>query len=795
MKTNEGTINPTFDEPKSDQAIDFNDGFEKEMLSKNIHLNEINSKLIESDYKLKKKIFSLPKMESLVFSDPKLTAVYNEMSEEGKERYGYHYNETILNIIFNDYVLNSAKYIQKYKMAVPKEKKRRDKSGIDQAKKSGEMDRKKEIKKDNKSVTESTISSGSGAYEIPFSRKENIKNITKEIKNNEQNDVEVSEIGKEKKAHDKKKTTNKSASWTKNKPTNKGGVNENEDTSEEEIIDETTSASSAAGSNSYVGYAGPAAWSKDEKPKKNKPYWDGGNVIQESNYLIDPTGFEKYINMLNEDHLNTREDKINFIVDANNKIQPQNPIDAQGEMTFRRVLNNLMDDTINTMYMNCERKLKQMGVLNEDHLDNRQDKIEFIKQGYKELFDDDPLVTSGEIDHTDVFQKLSNDILNMIYGQIEKQYKNTTTNESSMIDNQEDSMKMKPPINHDTNIPTGTQSSGPMSENSMNDDLLFLENINNELNLIKMHNDKLNKILEDRKPSTLVMKDRLGNENEKNFKSDLKHSGTKEIIDITKQLEYKDQQTDVLDPQKLSKDIEKNALKTTKGGALKNVGDSTNDNGDEIPKRNATDEEMDEIDLYRKGLGDVVFDNKPSKRFEERMKRDMGDVNYEKRQKKIEFEAQAPMYNKDTQPVMDGIEKDQFDKYKSKWANRMGVDENLVTGKYKNDFGQTKFVDFNLGSVNEATKINETWKELNLNGIGNVYTNKHDLNENVMNVINSHRFYTDGNDVFVMKIKKENISENKNTKQNKELNEQFNKLKHLSGYDPKTYIDTKKNKI
>jgi hypothetical protein len=58
---------------------------------------------------------------------PELAAKYEEMAENGEEKYGYHYNETIQNMLFNDYVLNSPKYLQKYKQAVPKEKKRRDK--------------------------------------------------------------------------------------------------------------------------------------------------------------------------------------------------------------------------------------------------------------------------------------------------------------------------------------------------------------------------------------------------------------------------------------------------------------------------------------------------------------------------------------------------------------------------------------------------------------------------------------------------------------------------------------------
>ena len=134
-------IKPTLDEPMSPQSQKFEKDFKKTMvktapdLAPRVNMNEVNSMLSEVEQSLKKKIFSLAKMEALVFSDPKLSAVYEEMSENGEEKYGYHYNETIMNMLFNDYVLNSPKYLQKYKMAIPKEKKRRDKSGINQLKK------------------------------------------------------------------------------------------------------------------------------------------------------------------------------------------------------------------------------------------------------------------------------------------------------------------------------------------------------------------------------------------------------------------------------------------------------------------------------------------------------------------------------------------------------------------------------------------------------------------------------------------------------------------------------------
>ena len=165
-------IEPTLDEPTSDHAIEFQKDFDKEMIKKGIGLIEVDKMLTEKEESLKKKIFNLSKMEALVHSDPKLSAVYDEMAENGEEKYGYHYNETIMNMIFNDYVLNSSKYLQKYKQAIPKEKKRRDKSGINALRKDAEeiekkreqMKKEKAQKKQKKEVNESTPAANAGAY-------------------------------------------------------------------------------------------------------------------------------------------------------------------------------------------------------------------------------------------------------------------------------------------------------------------------------------------------------------------------------------------------------------------------------------------------------------------------------------------------------------------------------------------------------------------------------------------------------------------------------------------------------
>jgi len=1362
MKKNitEKRIDSTFDEPQSTQAINFQNKFDKTMAIHGINLSEVDKQLNEKEQSLKKKIFSLSKMEALVFSDPKLSAVYDEMAENGEEKYGYHYNETIMNIIFNDYVLNSSKYLQKYKKAVPKKKKRRDKSGIEALKKDTKdiKKREKELKKEkeNESINETTGAAKAGAYSTKAGDNTNYEandlSDGKEWK--KLIDAEIAEIAKEMKMKDKKKKKKKAKPVDKTnfvggssaKPSWKGGkivdnpnnnlneshmdslnnakqkaqkiskeddvvqhvnqisddnyevsdwydtdktivsyeggreLDENKlneshlETREDKIdfikkhtdkiapsnypesgksiydwlnglndksidriykniedklgVDETTTASSSG------AYVGPAMWGSGdlmnggkEKKKDKKPYWKGGEMIKEGNYLTNSNGFEKYYNMLtegknldiseikkqlegteikslehegmvyvengiaysaddqqplnlndqgwrnlyneyfenefgihpdtmkddndtfswdqlssmgliengdmNEHHLETKDQKIRFIMnnmedtmpieilndmsdedidtlyqqlesemglnenlnrddiigfdkimsqlntmgafdyDLFNDVCEKNNIDGvtlinmianerkkqsdkaslneksksksqqqaagmalaakrgemdvedlkgaakqmydsmntddledfaeteheglpkhvdenkenlvdfdipewamsalinddrsglsdedeakldefindvanqygnahfllgdidgednlgfkhsndidnlgsdvyrvyinpskqlnekseseeqrkaagaalaakRGEMNanelygaakdmynsmseddledyasgvkenqnenmeinehhlstkedkmkfimkadelltgtqrpenkFLEYLNKLNDEKLHNLYLRYENKLKKEGYdpteidinqkskLDEHHLENNEDKINYIKKVAPLL-----MPTTMVDSYIELLKNSSDDMIHDAYLKAEDMLRNKGIDPEkiteTMIDNQEDSMKLDPnPINVDagSDMPKGMQSSGSMGESKKNKNIMkesneYLEKLNKDLKLIEMHQNKLE---EDRKTSSLVMKDRYGKENEKNFKQDLKHSGTKDIIDTTKELEWKDQQTEVgKDPQKLGKDIEKQHMKNTKGDSFENKGNSTNNDGNEIPKRNLTDDEADEVDLYRKGLGDFVYDNEPSERYKERMKRDMGEKNYKKRQDRLDFQAKAPMYNKDSTPVDDGIEKVQYDKDKSKWNSRMGIKESTLTGKYTDEMGKTRIFDFSTLNVQEINDLknnkNGAFFKMDMTGLGNSYDKKGQILENITTAINEWEFYTDGNkNVFAYKpIKKLNENKEKNNKKN--VNEEFNKMKHLLNYKPKDFIDTKKNKL
>jgi len=1064
---------PTNKKPVSDQSVAYDKNFKKTMnrVAPDIRLNEVDGMLSEVEQSLKKKIFSLAKMESLVFADPKLSAVYNSMAENGEEKYGYHYNETIQNMIFNDYVLNSPEYLQKYKMAIPKEKKRRDKSGINQLKKTGEESMKK---KNPAFKPEVKKLEPSGLQQAAESVNENDEEVTKVVflvNETDPNNTDVFAYFPEESYSDKYKTgyahvgqhtavdPNYAAESRPATPEeyqelqaelegigyNLEVLNGMQETTgaggggagafvpalgyEKKVQETTTSASSGA-------YVGPAAWGGGDLMKgkggkaMNKPIWKGGTIIGEGNYLIDPRGFNKYIQVLNEESdaafierkgsntygsvsnmspqnqriikndiktgkwdsaniqgsigLNEywmqdalfdkeivssrpREGENRFklsdggeyeymtvkfadgsediavfsykddvFYDYNKWTENMNNwrknkgelqedesgmlttpeevkalgrkltkadipklagqalyklaiqlagqllpfgwddlpdinsmwdyIDKNGGMTYEQLKEAVREaveeriaedgmslDDLGLEENNLQEKSKSksqqrfMGMVHAvqkgelspdkvggsvakaadtmsdkdaedfastkhkglpDHVDETmgQPDIEYLVKGF-EIVNAGPhydpakaerfRTNLSQMDDAQVQQTtktLENALRQMGY-RPEDVINNIKETELTMIEPNNSSMsnKAQPTGDQGGNVPTGMQDTGGMNESH---DKLF-EEINNELNAFSIHHNKLKKMTEDKKTPSMTLGDRVRGENPKNFKKDLQHSGTKEIIDVEKELMWQDQQTDVGDdPQKLGQDIEKKVLSVTKGDALQNVGDSANDEGDEVPKRNLSKEEQDEVNLYRLGLGDFVYDNEVGKRFEDRMKADMGDKLYKQRQDKLEFRGKAPMYNKDPQPIEDTTAKKvQFDKEQTGWNERMGLKEGFVAGKYRDYLGKRRIIDFNLNEVWELNTAEPTefLCEMNLDGLGNTYTQKVNVNENVVKAMSGNKFFTNGVEVFVLKTPAQSLNESE-VKAKPVMNEQFEKMKHLSGYKPNSYVDTNKTK-
>lgn len=738
---------PTLDDPMSDQSKNFEKSFDKTMMTTAPEvapaLNEVDGLLTEREQSLKKKIWSLAKMEALVFADPKLSAVYEEMAENGEEKYGYHYNETIQNMIFNDYVLNSPQYLQKYKMAIPKEKKRRDKSGINQLKKAGE---KKMDATGTKLVTP-----------------------------------------------------------------------------KEESVEESTSAGSAAGgSSTYVGYAGPSAWaakgdlSGDFKGKKKATDPKAtpistGFALKETNYLTDPSGFEKYVEIINEEisleekAKSKSQQRFMGMVNAyKNGDLSAGDASADIEAAADSMTDKEVDDFASTKHKGLPDHVKENNIKETKITENMEQFTVTVKHdnGTKRI------MTSASSEEA-AREKIMN-AENCPASAIINVSKAMNEDPQSIVAGSADSMKnvKEPAGDQGFDMDMGMQSGG------MNEDMALLEEINNELTAFETHHNKLKLMAEEKKTTSQILNKRVTDDNPKNFKKDLGHSGTKDIIDVEKQLQWKDQQTDVpKDPQKLGADIEKQEIKTADmegDEALKNVGDSTNNDGDEIPKRNLTTKEQDEVDLYRNGQHSLTYDNEPGERFVDRMKADQGKF-FDIGEKQKAFKADAPMYNKDNTFVEDAkVDKTQFDKNVKKkgeevaWNERMGLGSNvklaetLVTGRYKNYLGKSSLIEFRLGKVIGLVNTDDiqNLNEINFAGLGNTYLNKSVnkkvvINEGVVGVMGKNKFYTDGKDIFALENPAQNLNEGEVKTEKPVISEQEKKMKHLLGYKPQNYIDTK----
>lgn len=310
---------------------------------------------------------------------------------------------------------------------------------------------------------------------------------------------------------------------------------------------------------------------------------------------------------------------------------------------------------------------------------------------------------------------------------------------------------------------------------------------------------------EERKPSSILNIEKLGNENAKNFKKD---SAQEDALD-QKKTYPKEQPADSIqkaavypnpkdfyidqDVEKVNKeaksmaDIEKEVLAKTKGEAFNNVGNSTNEKGNEIPKRNLSKEEAYELAMNRgDGMQNIVYDNKPSERFEKRMEADMGKEVYKNREEKMEYRADMPMYNKDTQPTAGGDKKEENNKFK------MGYNNESVTAKYRDEFGKVQLVEFAMKNVVEVTSIAEDAVKLNIDGMGNKYSlagKKINENAGFKDLVEKYSFYMTENKVVAIEKNKVIVETKIEVKGN--VNESFNKMKHLMNYKPSTYVDTK----
>jgi len=257
---------------------------------------------------------------------------------------------------------------------------------------------------------------------------------------------------------------------------------------------------------------------------------------------------------------------------------------------------------------------------------------------------------------------------------------------------------------------------------------------------------------------------------------------------------YIEQDKDKIQEFKSGEELEAEALKKLedKKKALLNVGNSTNDKGDEIIKRNLTKEEKLELAMNRgDGMHNIVYDNEPSKRFEKRMEKDMGADQYKLRQEKMKYKEDMPSFNRDTTPVDTGEKKEQFDKFKKGFNTEAGFKNEAFTGKYVDGFGKVRLVEFQLEDTKEVTSVEGGFK-LSIDGLGNKYTQKINESKVYADVSSQYDFYLVDNAVVRIKPQTDRKNEAKNVAGNV-LENSMDRMSHLINYKAGEFINSKKS--
>ena len=279
---------------------------------------------------------------------------------------------------------------------------------------------------------------------------------------------------------------------------------------------------------------------------------------------------------------------------------------------------------------------------------------------------------------------------------------------------------------------------------------VLVESTNDYLTNPSMFEQFVENLEEEKRHSALILKDRLGKENEKNFKKDL--SLNKQISDAVKNAK---DNTKAEKPKSLQ-DLEDEQLKEKE---FKPV------------KYEVTDEATEAYRMKRKGMEDLKYDVEPSETFKKRAKSHMGEELYEKGQERIEKQKGQPLYNKDVQPTQDEKE------YKKKFEESI-----KVSGKYIDGLNRSKFIDFRLDESVYNENIGNTLIQLNMSGVGNSYNNKVELNDSIKNILDKTEFYYDLNEDIIYHREKQKINEDID----------LDKFRHLMGYNPKSFISPKK---
>ena len=157
--------------------------------------------LEEERAKSKKRDFNLSAMKQLIDENGFLKSKYDKLSVNAEERFGYHWNEVICNVLYNKYVKNDPKILERYKALKIKHDIEKDRTEIKDARpdisayqdNTEEKQVTEQINKDkkmenNKELNEMSAGGGastgdggltgnaSGAYETPVAFAANNKN-------------------------------------------------------------------------------------------------------------------------------------------------------------------------------------------------------------------------------------------------------------------------------------------------------------------------------------------------------------------------------------------------------------------------------------------------------------------------------------------------------------------------------------------------------------------------------------------------------------------------------------------
>jgi hypothetical protein len=362
--------------------------------------------------------------------------------------------------------------------------------------------------------------------------------------------------------------------------------------------------------------------------------------------------------------------------------------------------------------------------------------------------------------------------------------------EESMIDNPEQSMSMAAdtPMSMKNKSGDDGMGSGGLSMGGNVDNIstqmpsdLSVSTMDSD-----MPSDELSTTLremnmnEERKSNSQLLVDKIKKENEKNSKAAQKNAdgisnekvyGFQETgNDIIKGAQYPaDKDFYISDDTKLTsfEEIEKNALKA--------YNEKKGNTHDKQVKRINSKEENKQMTMNRGGgMQDLVYDNKPSEKFEDRMKADMGDDIYKARQDKMKMKAKAPMYNKETQPTGGESNNNKFtDKY-----NKEDMNETL-SASYFDVFNKRKIVEFKFKDAKSIDAVTKDFVKLEMSGFGNQFNNKVNENAEIKTELDKYNFYIKNQEIF--KTEKTTITESAQS-------DAYKKMMHLMKYNPTKYV-------